>query len=137
MASLSATPSNSNIFRLTGIGFDASDTVWLRLVSDETVVFNFTETIETDAEGSFSAIVIVPTSIHGTFNLVASTTSVSAYVEYTVPDLTGPEGPAGPTGETGPKGDPGEPADPTIGYAGVGLGIVAIALSLYALARKS
>jgi len=133
-ASLIASPDNSNIFRVTGSGFNASETVWLRLVADETTVFNFTETIETDAEGKFSAIVIVPTSIHGTFSLTASTSGVSVYIEYTVPDLTGE---TGATGATGPKGDPGEAADPTIGYSGIGLGLIAIVLSVYALARKS
>jgi len=125
---LGASPNNSNIFRVTGNGFSTSETVWLRLVAGETTVFNFTETIETDEQGSFSTIVIVPTSIHGTFNLTASTSSVSVYTEYNVPDLTGPTGP------TGPKGDP---ADPMIGNGGIGLGIVAIVLAVYALAKKS
>jgi len=136
-ASLSASPDNSNIFRVSGSGFNASETVWLRLVADETLVFNFTETVETDAEGNFSAIVIVPTSIHGTFNLTASTSSVSVYVEYTVPDLTGPAGPTGTTGATGATGPKGDPADPTIGYGGIGLGVVAIVLAVYALTKKS
>jgi len=66
--------------------------------------------------------------------LTASTSGVSVYIEYTVPDLTGE---TGATGATGPKGDPGEAADPTIGYSGIGLGLIAIVLSVYALARKS
>jgi hypothetical protein len=136
-ASLSATPNNSNIFSVAGSGFNASETVWLRLVANDATVYNFTETMVTDEEGNFSTTVIVPTSIYGTFNLTASTSSVSVYIEYTVPDLTGPTGATGATGETGPAGPAGESADPMIGYAGIGLGIVAIVLAVYALAKKS
>ena len=121
-AELSASPDNSNIFHVSGSGFNVSETVWLRLVSDEIIVLNFTETIESDVEGNFSAIVFVPAKIHGTHNLTALTSNVTVLFEYSVLDLTGPKG---------------DPEDPTIDYSGIRLGLVAIVLSVYALARKS
>lgn len=124
---LFASTQNSNIFRVSGTGFDAYEIVWLRLETDIGVIFNFTETIETDEYGAFSAIVIVPTSLQGSYRLVASTSTVTQEIEYTVPDLTGSQG------VQGPKGDPGEPADPFIGYLGVTLGLVSIVLSASSL----
>jgi len=137
-ASITASPDNSNIVSVTGSGFDASETVWLGLVADDgTAVYNFTETVETDETGNFSATVIAPTSIHGTFYLTATTSNATAYVEYTVPDLTGPQGAAGETGLTGAAGSVGEPADSTVLYGGIGLSIFAIVLAVYAVAKKS
>lgn len=140
---LSASPDNSNIISVTGTGFDVSETVLLELVdNDGTVVCTFTETIETDKTGNFSATVIVPTSIHGTYNLTASTatSSIYGYIEYTVPDLTGATGETGATGATGTTGatgEAGESADPTIMYSGIGLSIFAIVLAVYAITKKS
>ena len=135
IASITASPDSSHIISVTGSGFDASETVWLRLVAnDETIAYNFTETIKTDAAGNFSAVVIAPTSLYGTFNLTASTSNAMAYVEYTIPNLTGP---TGDIGLTGPTGAPGEPADSTLLYGGIGLGVIAIVLAAYAIVKKS
>lgn len=134
---LTASPDNSNVFSVTGTGFDVSETVLLELMDEYgTVVYTFTENIETDKTGNFSATVIIPTSIHGTYYLTASTATsgIYGYIEYTVPDLTGPQG---ETGATGATGEASEAADPTIMYGGIGLSIFAIMLAVYAIAKKA
>lgn len=141
MATITASPDNSNVITVTGSRFDASEIVWLGLVDSEgEMVYEFTETVETDETGNFSTMVIVPTSIHGTFNLTATTSNAVAYVEYTVPDLTGPTGSAGEPGTDGVQGEagqPGESVDMTILYGAIGIGIFAVVLAAYAILRKS
>jgi cytoskeletal protein RodZ len=143
--SLNASPDNSNIVSVIGSGFDPSENVTLNLIANETTFYTFSESAATDEEGNFSGILIVPTSLSGTYNLTASTSDASAYVEYTVPDLTGPQGETGETGatgatgvtgETGATGPTGASADPITGYAGIGLGLLATVLALIALTRK-
>jgi hypothetical protein len=142
-ASITASPNDSSIISVAGTGFNASESVSLELVANGTTFYTFTESIETDGGGNFSATVIVPTSIFGTYNLTASTSSVTAYTEQTVPDLTGPTGATGATGSTGATGATGATgvagatADSSIGYAGIGLGLVAMVLAVYAITKKS
>lgn len=144
--SITATPDESNIFNVTGTGFDASDSVTLKLVANSTTYYTFAENITTDVNGNFTAIVIVPTSTTGaTYNLTASTDNHSAYVEYTVPDLTGPTGATGATGATGSTGATGatgaagadgKDADSTLTIGAIGIGLVALAVGAYAVVKK-
>ncbi len=143
--SITATPDESNIFNVNGTGFNASTEVTLKLIANDTTYYTFPENITTDNEGNFTATVIVPTSISGTYNLTASTDDYTAYVEYTVPDLTGPTGATGATGATGTtgqtgavgaQGEQGEAANEMLGYAGLGMGVVALAVACYAVVRK-
>jgi hypothetical protein len=145
-AALTATPDGSNIFRVTGTGFDADANVTLTLVANGTTYYNFTEALTSDADGNFTAIVIVPTYITGaTYNLTATTDNASGYTEYTVPDLTGPTGATGATGSTGATGDAGEngavgadgkDADQTLTLAAIGIGLVGLAVGFYAVIKK-
>lgn len=135
--SFTATPDNSNITQVVGSGFNASETVSLKLLDTTTggEVYVFPENISTNVYGNFSGIVIIPTGINGTFNMTAATSSVSLSVEFTVPDLTGPQGAQGETGETGPKGEAGASAVSAI-YGSYGLAIFALLISIVALVKK-
>lgn len=142
-----ATPDNSNITNVMGSGFDPSEIVSLKLLNATTgeEVYVFPENILTDENGNFSGIVIIPTSIHGTFNMTASTSTVQLSIEFTVPDLTGPQGPQGPQGETGPQGpqgeqglqgETGESADVSLIYGSYGLAIAALLIAIAAMLKK-
>lgn len=143
---VTASPENSNILNVTGKGLDSSKPVALNLTSNGTVTYSFTEQITTNATGYFSAIVIIPTSLSGTFTLQASTTTRNATTQITVPNLAGPTGPAGPTGATGATGPAG--ADSTsssdnnnatianVVYAALAISIIAIAIAIYVLIKK-
>jgi hypothetical protein len=146
VAAITAVPDNGNIFNVTGNWFDASRKVTLKLnnAAGLTAYF-FPENVTTDAQGRFSAILIVPTTLSGRFNLIASTTTRgTGNYTVTVPSLQGPAGTAGSSGVPGVSGVPGasgEPgtsgaassAGPDLGYAGIVLGIVAIAIAGFAL----
>ena len=86
--------------------------------------YSFPENITTDLEGNFSTVVIIPTSLSGNYYLVASTESGQAYVDYTVPDLTGATGVSGATGEG---------ANNVLIYLAIALSITSILISYYAL----
>ena len=139
-----ATPNNSNITNVMGSGFDPLEIVSLKLLNATTgeEVYVFPENILTDENGNFSSIVIIPTSIHGTFNMTASTSTVQLSIEFTVPDLTGPQGPRGETGpqgqqgEQGPQGERGESADVSLIYGSYGLAIIALLIAIAALVKK-
>ena len=139
-----ATPDNSNITNVVGSGFNPSEIVSLKLLNATTgeEVYVFPENIATDENGNFSGIVIIPTSIHGTFNMTASTSTVQFSIEFTVPDLTGPQGPQGETGpqglqgEQGPQGEPGESIDVSLIYGSYGLAIVALLIAIIAIVKK-
>jgi hypothetical protein len=143
---ITATPDESNIFNVTGSGFDSGAEVTLELVANDTTYYSFTESITTDENGTFTAIVIVPTSTTGaTYNLTASTDNYTAYTEYTVPDLTGPAGATGSTGatgatgatgETGAVGADGENADSTLTAGAIGIGLIGLAVGIYAVIKK-
>ena len=114
--SLAAAPANSHIIRVTGVGFNASETVKLQLMNGTVAIYNFTEAITTDGAGAdlgnFTAIIIAPTNLNGTYNLIASTSTVSKTVAVSLPDLIGPQGEQGLTGEggvgtQGPQGEQG------------------------------
>jgi hypothetical protein len=136
--SLTVTPDDSNIIEVSGSGFNASETVTFELQEDDAVVYTFTKQITTDSQGSFSAVMIIPTSMSGEYSLVASTSGVTANVTITVPDLTGETGATGETGETGATGEAGATGttDPILGYVGVALSVTAICVSIYCLTRK-
>jgi hypothetical protein len=136
---VSATPSDSNIIQVVGSGFDASDAVILKLEdSNGETVYIFSDTITTDADGNFSTIAIIPTSISGEYSLTATTSSTTASTSVAVPDLTGPTGATGATGATGETGATGAAgaADSTLGYGAIGLSVLAVVIALFVLMKK-
>ena len=139
-------PDDSNIFNVTGQGFDASKPVTLKLAPPHgPAVYIFPDNITTDGHGRFSAIIIVPTRINGAFNLAASTANGNANVTVTIPDLHGPPGATGQTGSTGATGATGASGEngttgPTTSdilvYVSIVLSIVAIIIGIYAATKK-
>ena len=119
---LKASPSNSHVFRVSGADFNASTAVTLQLVNGTDALYKFTEAVATNDAGVFDAIVVAPTSINGTYDLMATTYTVkdaynvTATIKVTLPNMAGPQGlqgvngtgTQGPQGETGPAGVPGE-----------------------------
>lgn len=138
--SVSISPDNSNIFNVTGKGLGDSKTVTLKLALESgATAYSFPEQTTTDSQGRFSTIVIVPTSLSGTFSLVASTTSGNATVQVTIPNLKGPPGETGQTGATGAAGatgTEGSAAGSSLVYASIALSIAAVVISVYVLAKK-
>jgi len=144
--SVSVSPDNSNIFNVTGRGFGDSKAVTLRLtLASGATAYTIPDQMTSDSQGRFSTIVIVPTSISGTYNLVASATSGNATIPVTIPNLkgapgvtgmTGATGATGETGATGATGPAGSASGSPLEYAGIALSIAAIVISVYALVKK-
>jgi hypothetical protein len=122
---ISATPNNSNIVKVSGKGFNASETVTLGLWNETVKQYSFPENVTTDLGGNFSTIVIIPTSLRGNYFLVASTATSQVYVNYTVPDLIGATGVSG------------EGANNTLVYLASIISIASILISFYALTKYS
>jgi hypothetical protein len=147
-AEIITTPDNSNIFNVTGTNFDASDGITLELIANGTTYYTITNDVEisTNINGTFTAIVIIPTNVDGgNYNLTASTEDQSAYVEITIPDLTGATGATGATGSTGATGATGakgsdgadgQDADQALTYGTIGLGLLGLVVATYAVMRK-
>ncbi len=144
-------PDDSNIFNITGTGFEASATVSLELNQNQTEgspAYIFPEQLTTDSQGNFSAIEIVPTTISGTFTLVASTASSSASTTVTIPNLIGATGATGATGaavapaatSTGASGQTGSATDTSLLYFSIAFSIalstVSLAVAALSLTRK-
>jgi hypothetical protein len=134
------TPDNSNIIAVSGTGFNTSKTVALTLADTTgTTVYTFPNNTVADTQGNFNATEIIPTNLSGSYTLVASTSSATANVTISVPDLTGPTGAVGANGvagETGATGDAGVPADTTVEYSAIVLSVVAITVATLALVKK-
>ena len=134
---ITVTPDDSNIIAVNGTGFNASEPVALTLADTTgTTVYTFPNNTATDSQGNFNSTEIIPTSLSGSYTLVASTSSATANATISVPDLTGPTGATGVTGENGVAGETGAPADSTIGYTAIALSIVAIAIAALAVMKK-
>ena len=127
---ISATPNNSNVVKVSGSGFNALDTVTFALWNNTAESYSFPDNVITDLEGNFSIILIIPTSLKGKYYLYASTERVPdfAYVDYTVPNLTG---------ETGATGATGEAANNTLVYIATILSIASILIAYYTLKKQS
>ncbi|MDR0470954.1 MAG: collagen-like protein [Nitrososphaerota archaeon] len=82
---LTSTDDNS-IITLTGNGFDPSKTVIIKLQNpaDNSMLYNFTETILTDENGTFTIDLSLPIGIYGTYNLNATTSHATATKEITL-----------------------------------------------------
>ncbi len=138
-------PDNSNIFNVTGQGFDVSKPVTIILAPPHgPATYTFPPSqITTDSQGRFSAIVIVPTTISGSFNLVASTANgnviSSANTTVTIPNLQGPIGLTGATGATGAPGNNetsgSTSTNTTLAYISIALSVVAIVIGIYAITK--
>jgi len=102
----------------------------------EQTVYMFPNITVTDSQGNFNSTEIIPTSLSGSYTLVASSSSATANATISVPDLTGPTGATGVTGENGVVGETGASVDSTIGYAAIALSIIAIAIAALAIEKK-
>jgi hypothetical protein len=93
-----APTSSSKVITVIGNGFDANASVHLALVNETTgvVVYNFTETIQTNMIGVFTSDVTLPSAIYGTYYVYARTTTVSATKEYSLSIATNPKISASP-----------------------------------------
>ncbi|MBE0511771.1 PKD domain-containing protein [Candidatus Bathyarchaeota archaeon] len=149
---------------VVGEGFEPTSTV--TITWDGTSIPTVPSPLVTDSDGSFTAIISVPTQDEPGIHIVNATDEAgnSAVGTFTVLDLTGPAGPtgetgpAGPTGETGPAGPTGEtgpagetgatgatgPAGPAGAdapaeylWASLVLAIVAILIAGYGILRKA
>jgi rhodanese-related sulfurtransferase len=113
---LKATPNNSNIFNLAISGFGAQSNITLQLMNGSTTVYNFPGQMQTDSTGSYSSIMIAPTSIQGgQYSLTTAIAGTTQFINYAIPTLTGAMGATGPTGSTGSTGATGAtgPTGPT------------------------
>jgi hypothetical protein len=136
-ATLTATPDNSNIIEVAGSGFNTSETVSFGLLDAAgSLAYKIPKNATTDNQGTFSTIVIIPTTIRGTYTMFASTSSVTAYADISVPNLVGPAGETGATGATGAAGTAGISANSSIVYASIALSIAAIVVALFVLIKK-
>ncbi len=143
--SLSATPDNSNIIQVYGTGFNTSAPVSLQLLRDNDTMYNFNADITTNANGSFSCLYIIPTSLSGAYSLTATAGNTTARHDIIVPDLRGAEGLKGvdglnfnatgniilnngTQGAEGPKGDQGVMGNSTVGIVAIGLSIAALVI---------
>lgn len=146
--SLTASPNNSNIIQVTGIGFNASTPVELYLTQNNTLASTFNTSVSTNGSGAFSTIYIIPTSLEGSFTLTATTGSLTAQTQITVPNLKGTDGLNGAKGESfnatgnillyngtqgtqGERGAQGYMGNSTAGLVAVGLSIAALVIVVY------
>jgi hypothetical protein len=136
---LTATPNNSNIFKVTGQGFTPDEIVNLTLHNETAIVFNFAN-LTADSTGSINGTEIIPTSIPGAnYNITATglTSNVTVtVVNYAVPNLTGATGPRGATGDTGDTGATGQAANMTISYVAVFLSLIAIVIAVITFIKR-
>ncbi|MCW3998702.1 MAG: hypothetical protein NWE93_00500 [Candidatus Bathyarchaeota archaeon] len=137
---IAVTPPNSNIIKVAGIGFSPADIAAFTLLGQYyTSAFNFTDYAFADAQGNFTATLIIPTSLSGNYTLLAATrTGLTANASITVPDLTGPKGDTGEAGDRGPKGTAGidaEAADGTLVYVAIIISVIAAVVSVASLLR--
>jgi hypothetical protein len=129
---LTVNPDDSNIMEVSGSGFNASEPVSLGLLdSAGNLAYKITKTITTDEQGSFSVIVIIPTTVNGTFSLFASTSGVTGHADISVPNLIGPAGENGAIGATGASETAG-----TLVYASIALSLIAIVVAVFVLIKK-
>jgi hypothetical protein len=77
---------------------------------DGTTIPTIPNAVTTDATGSFTALISVPTQTTPRVHTVnaADESGNLATATFTVVDMTGPQGPAGLQGLQGPKGDKGD-----------------------------
>ena len=67
--------------------------------------------VVTDPYGSFTAIIVLPSSIPGSYAVSAQSNGVAVSANYVVIDTQGPRGEKGERGETGAQGPQGEKGD--------------------------
>jgi hypothetical protein len=93
---------------VAGSGFSSNSTV--AITWDGTTIPSVPSAVSTDATGSFTALVSVPTQTAPGTHTVSATdgSGNSATATFTVVNMTGPQGPAGLQGPQGPKGDKGD-----------------------------
>jgi collagen type VII alpha len=139
-ANLTVTPDDSNIIAVSGSGFNANQTVTLQLNdTTTTTAYTFPENITTNSQGNFTSTIIIPTSLSGSYTIVASTSTATANATISVPDFTGPTGATGATGSTGVAGvagADGQPADNTAVYLALVASVIAIAVALFTFVKK-
>jgi hypothetical protein len=90
-----------------GSGFENNSIV--TIAWDGTLIPSIPSSVITDATGSFTALISVPTQTAPGIHTVNATDGAGnwATATFTVVNMTGPQGPAGLQGQEGPKGDTG------------------------------
>jgi hypothetical protein len=131
-ATIQVTPTNSHIMNVTGRGFDASTIVTLNLVNDNgTTVYSIQQEVTTSSQGDFSAIIIIPTGMSGSYTLKAETPSTSATTSVTLPNLAGSMGATGATGADGVDG-----SSSNLLYVSLAVSVIALIVAAYAVVKK-
>jgi hypothetical protein len=133
----------------TVVGSRFSNNSRITITWDGTTTPSIPNLVTTDAAGSFTALISVPTqTTPGTHTVNATDGSGNwATAMFTVVNMTGPQGPAGLQGQQGPKGDTGDTGPP--GPAGLSrdtqlaliafptaASIVALCIAVVALLRR-
>jgi Tol biopolymer transport system component len=92
---------------IAGSGFSNSSKI--TIAWDETIVPSIPSPVTTDANGSFTALISVPTQISPGSHVINASDDSGNWetATFTVVDMTGPQGSAGLQGQQGPKGDTG------------------------------
>jgi len=146
---LSLTP-NTGFACTTVLGSGFSNNSEITITWDGTLMPTVPSPLFTDANGSFTAIVSVPTQNTSGIHTVNATDEPGNWTTatFTVVDMTGPQGPPGeqgPQGDKGDKGDTGEQGPPggTLGELQflvngltIAASVIAISLATIALFRK-
>jgi len=112
---------------------------------DGTTIPAVPNTVTTDANGSFTALISVPTQTIPGVHTVNATDETGNWntATFTVPDMAGPQGPKGDTGQQGSQGPEG-PQGPSVNIQDLlilvalptTLAVLAICLATVALLRK-
>jgi hypothetical protein len=137
---IAVSPPNSNIFKVSGSGFNPVEVVVFNLVDNRYAsAYNFTDVGVTDTLGNFTVTLIVPTTLSGNYTLIASTrTGITLNTPITLPNLIGPKGDTGETGDRGPKGPAGTDgasADNALVYVAVLVSVLSAVVSVAAILR--
>jgi hypothetical protein len=143
---VTSSPNNSNLINVTGTGFSASLPVLIRILrSNGSIAYSVNQNITTDAQGTFSTIINIPTTINGTFILQAKTPVEDAKTQIKVPSSQTQESTSptaipeltGTANSTNNGNDNATQNSNTLQYVSIALSIVAIAISLFAVTKKN
>jgi hypothetical protein len=133
---------------VSGQHFDAFSVITVSW--NGTAIPTVPQPLVSDANGSFTAIISIPTqTTPGDYSVsVTDANGHTAQAVFTVVDMTGPQGPTGPAGPDGatgaqgpagpegPAGEPGAAAAPELSWAAIIVAIVAILIALYTMLKK-
>jgi PKD repeat protein len=132
------TPS-TGLASTTVVGSRFSNNSKITISWDGTIIPTIPHALITDANGSFTALISVPTQTTPGAHTINATDETGNWntATFTVADMTGPQGPKGDTGQEGPQGPPGNAPDLLILVAlPIIVSVLAICLATVALLKK-